>query len=850
MEQTVLKVQAPRTALMTLLDSFLGKQILYLHAPAGFGKTVSALLWLEHRGAPAKLEPSWISLDEHDNKTSEFCKRFVFALLAFQPENAVLRELASHPVFATAPVEFTLQALSAFTGWQTPSVLVLDDLHVIKNEELLNLLPALFKRLPESCTVLLLSRAAPPDVFSGMVAKGELAVVDAEALQFTSEEIKIFFGMNGRFVSSAQADEIFARTGGWAIGLRALLLSEEKSYGIDLTGKYLENFLRAHVWERWDDRTKSFMTLVSVANELTPELCEWLTAGEKTLKGASGADILSGLTRENAFLRETGRGTYRFHDLFREFLLHMLKKNGKRAAAAQWNRAGDYYYGREDYFRAVEYYQKGENGNGVAKALYGMYDYNSPYASIEDTLSAIHISVNDTLVDKHPFLLEVQAWAAYVEGRAEDLERFLDTYFRLFPKIVLQSPRSAIILMLLQCMDPRINFADALKTLRLVPFKGSLRAFTPSITQNLPLLHRSCRDFSDVVFDTDKILALFEKTMGVVIGAESAVIQACIYAGLNYERGYIDEAREHALAAHSSIPDGGSAEIKFCAMMILASVLFADGQSAEANKILDMVNDMIERDRAFYLKPNLGAYLFRRKLANGDKDAAAEWLKNHRGNLYDNLSFYKSYQHFTTARAHIVMGDYSHAILLLKKLLQLCERYRRPLDVIEIRVLLAVAYWKKGRSGNFIALDYLEQAVLTAHTYGYTQVFANEGAELLNMLQRLQKRSVQKEYAGGIPSEFVKTLYIAAVSEAKRTKGLTGGRTPSNLTFTDKQKAVMRLMCEGCSRNAIAERMGLKPSGVKNHIELIYRKLDVSTGIEAVLKIKELGVLARSPEKP
>ena len=111
------------------------------------------------------------------------------------------------------------------------------------------------------------------------------------------------------------------------------------------------------------------------------------------------------------------------------------------------------------------------------------------------------------------------------------------------------------------------------------------------------------------------------------------------------------------------------------------------------------------------------------------------------------------------------------------------------------------------------------------------------------MLHRLQKRSVQSNYSGGLPADFVKTLYITAVAGSRLSKGLTGGELPDNLTFTDKQKTVMRLMCEGYSRNEIAKRMGLKPNGVVSHTTLIYKKLDVSSNIDAVLKIKDLGLL-------
>jgi len=383
-----------------------------------------------------------------------------------------------------------------------------------------------------------------------------------------------------------------------------------------------------------------------------------------------------------------------------------------------------------------------------------------------------------------------------------------------------------------------------MKTLRRIPFKGHFKVATPTITFNMPHFHRSSRDFSELALDMDKSLALVEKSFSDILGDEFAIIRECLYAGFHYERSCLDEAHEHAMTACAKLPDGCSAEIKFCAMMILASVLYALGRDAEADAILENVKSMIELTKTYYLNANLHAFLFRLKLTESDKDAAKDWLKSKNGSVLDNLSFFKLYQHFTTARAYIVMGNYTNAVLFLQKLLGLCQRYRRPLDMIEARILLSIVYWKKGKSGLNIALDHLEQAVLTAHEYGYTQLFANEGPELINMLHRMQKRSVQKNYTGGkIPSAFVKTLYIAASAVSKHSKGLTGGNAPVNLTFTDKQRTVMRLMCEGYSRNEIAENMGLKPNGVKSHTELIYRKLDVLNYLDAVLKIKELKIL-------
>jgi LuxR family maltose regulon positive regulatory protein len=183
--------------------------------------------------------------------------------------------------------------------------------------------------------------------------------------------------------------------------------------------------------------------------------------------------------------------------------------------------------------------------------------------------------------------------------------------------------------------------------------------------------------------------------------------------------------------------------------------------------------------------------------------------------------------------------------LFLKKLEFLCEQYRRPLDVIEINILLAIAYWKKVRGAQNDAFEPLEKAIVSAQEYGFTQIFANEGAELSNMLHKLQKRVIQKDYPGNISTAQARTLYIMTLARAKQSPGLTGGRTPENMKFTEKQKTVMQYLCEGLTQKEIGGKMGLKHSAIKSHMILIYKKLDVTNAVEAMLKIKDLGLLEK-----
>ncbi|MCL2500713.1 MAG: LuxR C-terminal-related transcriptional regulator [Defluviitaleaceae bacterium] len=827
---------APREALMRFLDGLSSKRFIYIHAPAGYGKSFSVRMWMARRAAPS----AWVSVNNFSGrKPSEFCERFADALFALQPDNEALEEIVGHKSFSTAPFEFIKRALKVFRSYATDTAaytLAVDDLHLVTNPHMLKTLPDLFHELPECTNLFILSRAEPPDGFSGFVVKNMMSVVDAEYLRFTENEIKTLFESGGHKLTALQASDILTSTGGWAIGLNAILLSGGYKKRRKLLSRYLETFIREQIWEKWEAKRRDFLIDVSVAEELTADFCDAVTG--KT----NSADILDALVRENAFVSVDDEGIYRFHHLFLDFLRHGFERASEKRKNAVHQAAGNWFYKRGNYYKAVEHYIKSGNKKEVTRSLKRMYDYNSPYAAIEDTLSIIRLSVGGSIVDEYPFLLEVQAWTAFVEGRGTDMEEYLDRYFKQLPKIILQNPASAQTALLLRCMDYRNSMIEVTKKLRRLPLKLFGQSNTPSLSQNMPHFHCSVRDFSEYVSEGDKGFVLFKKTIGVLIGEESEAIILLINGGLAYERGNLNDAYEYALSANTKVKDSFAPEIQFNAFMFLTSVLEAQGHHAEAQRVLDNTSAMIERHKAYYLNANFRAFICRLKMAKGDREAARDWLNHDAEPMQNTLSFYKLYQHFTTARALIVTGDLNMAILLLKKVYALCEQYRRTLGVIEANILLAIAYWKKVRGTQNDALMPLEKAILTAREYGYTQLFANEGADISNMLHKLQKRVIQKDYAGALSALEIKSLYFTALTRAKHSPGLTGGRVSENLTFTRQQKTIVRYINDGLTQKEIAERMGIKPSSVKVHATLIYKKLDVSNLTDAIIKIRELGV--------
>ncbi len=73
------EICAPRQALLKTFDRAAEKRCVYVAAPAGCGKTLSALLWTQSAGRT----PIWIGLDEYDNTLPAFYRLFLYRAFFF-----------------------------------------------------------------------------------------------------------------------------------------------------------------------------------------------------------------------------------------------------------------------------------------------------------------------------------------------------------------------------------------------------------------------------------------------------------------------------------------------------------------------------------------------------------------------------------------------------------------------------------------------------------------------------------------------------------------------------------------------------------------------------------------------
>jgi LuxR family maltose regulon positive regulatory protein len=191
-------------------------------APAGFGKTTLACGWLMGQEAPV----AWLSLDEDDNETERFCNYLFTALERTRPNIA---EKAIELLQSTLPgkiITAITQLINALAETTQPLILVLDDYHLIENQEIHAAVSFLINHQPAQLHLFVISRTEPPLPITKLRAKNQLSELGPDDLRFNTEETDAFLNRSMALnLTGEQISRLEKHSEGWVTGLQLAALS-------------------------------------------------------------------------------------------------------------------------------------------------------------------------------------------------------------------------------------------------------------------------------------------------------------------------------------------------------------------------------------------------------------------------------------------------------------------------------------------------------------------------------------------------------------------------------------------------------------------------------------------------
>ncbi len=403
----ILPVVLTRAKLFRVLDRARTRPLTWITAPAGFGKTTLVASYLRARRRPV----CWYRLDEGDADPSTFFHYLSLAAQSLAPRFRRPLPVLT-PEYALGLPTFTRRFFRELCG-RLPRrcVLVLDNYQEVPSASGLHqLLPHAIQELPEHASVLVMSRQDPPPSMVTVQSGQAMTVVGGDSLSLSRAEAKAIVQLHWKKKADgtlrAFVDEAYRQVGGWAAGL-LLLIEQAKAdcmvsgSGPDGTSETIFRYLAGEVMERLSPDIQQLLLKTSVLSDIDLRSAVALT-------GLSNAgDILGFLHRSRYFTerRQGARPSYRYHPLFREFLLHRARVElGTAHLQALQRNAAELLIKETRIEDAVLLLQAAEDWEGLAQVILGQAQELVATGRIQ-TLGTWILSVPEPIRIRNPWLM-------------------------------------------------------------------------------------------------------------------------------------------------------------------------------------------------------------------------------------------------------------------------------------------------------------------------------------------------------------------------------------------------------------------------------------------------------------
>ncbi len=314
-----------RERLFQVLDNNRQYPIVWVTGLAGSGKTTLAASYLESRQIPC----IWYQIDEGDTDPSTFFYYLGLAAKKAAPQYRRALPLLT-PEYTLGIQTFAKRYFeSLFERLDKPSVLVLDNYQEARHDALLHdLIAEGLASIPQGTHVYVISRSEPPASFARFQANSQMKVLDRDKLLLSHEELMDVMRLQCAFQPSQEmVQNVSKKTHGWAAGV-VLLCQAVRMEAVDseniknLKPEKVFDYFSNEIFTRIDPPMQDFLLKTAFLPNLSVKIAEDLSSH------ANAGQILSGLNRRNFFTERLDQPapTYRYHPLFREFLLNFAAK--------------------------------------------------------------------------------------------------------------------------------------------------------------------------------------------------------------------------------------------------------------------------------------------------------------------------------------------------------------------------------------------------------------------------------------------------------------------------------------------------------------------------------------------
>ena len=893
-----------RPRLVELINEGIRKKILFVSAPAGFGKSTLMVEWV----AQATMPVAWLSLDKTENDPLTFLSYLITSVQSLY-ENLGEAELGTLKAPGSPPVENLLNAWSNEISEHTEDfVLIMDDFHHILSQEVIDLLCNLTEHQPAQLHLLIASRAEPPKCFSRMRARGDVLDLNVADLRFIEQEAITYLKQQlGEKVSENDARILNDRTEGWVTGLQMAALSMRSSRDtsqfvtqFSAQNRYITDYLLDEVLSHQPEKITQFLLATSILEMFTAPLCNHVVGIENS------QELIETLERPGLFIipLDTTRTWYRYHHLFAELLRKRLDESQMYKRETLHRRAFEWYAGREMLEECIGH-------------AFAVQDYDLVIKQIEKSLLQImaqglfrnYLSWVDRIpleyLKEKPRLEIVKIFMLHEMGRLEERDRqlkYADSLLGSLPDNLGQLNSGEIINHGILAAIKAIVYASGYLLM------NESRKFSAIATQLLPnnyllwramaagaisFMERALGEYDKAIEGYIKVLEL-DRQAGFIfqtfiaysaltksyleVGELNHAIVTCqsaidmdvkyganlpfaklvylIMGELMYQGGNLNSAESHVEMGLEHVVHHGEVFSIIDGYSTLARIQLASGDAEQAFALIremkQVVSELTPSKNAMKIVNAWEAYIL---LLAGKGEQAKNWVRDPG---YDQLDG----KYLFDLDSHTYVGIYrvsQNPIRIYSDMIQMTlarfylfqEKTKEALQTIDDLLLdLVKGKRRKHKIEAMIIkslilqkMNRMDEAVGIIHEA--IHLAAGEGfvQVFLNEgggIRELLEKAREMEYSDIGVQVFVLQL-LENIQLIVRQELDQNGASPDQLT--QREIEVLECLASGTSYFQAAEILSISRNTLKTHTKRIYQKLGVNGLLQALNKAKELNLL-------
>ncbi|KAA3623230.1 MAG: hypothetical protein DWQ02_24830, partial [Bacteroidetes bacterium] len=413
-----------RRQLFDKLNEGLSRKLILVSAPAGYGKTTVLTQWIQKNDIPT----TWFSIDARDNHPNDF---FTFLITSIQTveENVGKKSLELLKLPGAVGLDYIIELLiNDLLKIEKDLLLVLDDFHLINNQQIFKNLSFLLEFKPKHFHVAILTRSDPSLPISRLRSQNELIEIRSSDLSFSENDISELFNKKLDLdIDSKDIKLLEAKIEGWIAGLQLVAVTiqgkkNKSKFIAKLAGdnRYIMDYLIEEVLDIHDKKMRRFLLFTSILEKLNGSLCDAILQIDKSQL------LLESLEKNNTFIipLDNEREWYRYHHLFADLLRKRLIVQHKAEVLELHKRASIWFEKNDIPLLAIEHSLAAEDKEGAMLKINNIIDHLRETSQIATILKFGSLFSEEEIISNKNFGINY-AWSLIVSGDLKTGQNYL-----------------------------------------------------------------------------------------------------------------------------------------------------------------------------------------------------------------------------------------------------------------------------------------------------------------------------------------------------------------------------------------------------------------------------------------